>query len=129
MQICTNSDLKMQNSRKFEEKLRSIGLAEHLRDSPLRCMAFITAIHDTRIRLMYPFFKKSSNSEGLSEVTYLTLSPCSQPRLDSSSSSGNGGGIKVDENECFGKCGLNWSLQIFDKGKMDRCNEEVNRGN
>jgi len=110
--ICMTSNLRMYNSRRFDETLGSIRLAEMLREAPLKCLAFVSVISDTFIKLTYPFMK--SRNQGLNQVKYSMLSLSSQPKL-------SGYSAQVDEEaEERCKCCLFWSLQVFDADKDDQ---------
>ena len=112
---CMTSNLRSHNSKKFDETLGSIRFAEMLREAPLKCLAFVSTIGDTFVKLIYPFMR-NKKSECLNQVKYSMLSLCSQPKLVGYRSQ-----VNEDEVESsFDKCCLFWSLQVFDADKVDQ---------
>ncbi len=112
--VCMISNLRSFSSKKFDEKLASIKFAEILKESPLKCLAYISTISETSVKIIYPFMK-NKKSELLNQVKYSVLSLCTQPKLVGCKSHSN----EEEDESSFNKCSLFWSFQIFDADKND----------
>ena len=101
--ICSNCNLKSTNQKKFDKHISVLNLAQHLKITPFRCLAFLEAIDETELHLMYPSISILNSDENLLSLKYSNLSLIKQPFISHET--------KEKENKLVK---LNWALKILD---------------
>ena len=105
--ICSNCNLKSSNQNKFDKQIRVLNLAQQLKMTPIKCLAFVGSIDETELSLIYPSISVLNNDESLTNLKYSNLSLIKQPFVSYTKT-------KEKENKLLENVRLSWALKILD---------------